>query len=47
MSNLLRDHAEHLYAQELEELRRAAQSLRQLTELLERHPESILFGKPD
>lgn len=31
----------------MEELRRAAQSLRQLTELLERHPESILFGKPD
>lgn len=29
------------------ELRRAAQSLRQLTDYLERHPDSVLFGKPE
>lgn len=29
------------------ELRRSAQSLRQLTDYLERHPDSILFGKQD
>lgn len=29
------------------ELRKAAQSLRQLTDYLERHPDAVLFGKPE
>jgi paraquat-inducible protein B len=33
--------------QSVVELRRAARSLRDLTDYLERHPESVVFGKPD
>jgi hypothetical protein len=29
------------------ELRNAAQSIRNLTDYLERHPDAVLFGKPD
>ncbi|MCR5883388.1 hypothetical protein LRS03_11175 [Rhizobacter sp. J219] len=33
--------------QTLHDLQRAAQSLRVLTDYLQRHPESLLRGKPD